>query len=80
MDERSNRPNVGLLAAAIFIAVLAAYLIGFYACGRNAIATIGPRSIRVHVYPYKWQADLFRPLARAESLLVGQEVDTAYRN
>jgi len=80
MNDAPSRPNVGLIAAAILIALLAAYLIGYFAAGRNGVATIGPRSVRLHIYQHRWQADLFRPLARVESVLVGQEVDTAFRN
>jgi len=80
MNDASSRPNVGLIAAAILIALLLSYPVGYYGAGRNGIASFGPRTMRVHVYPHKWQADIFRRLSRVESILVGEEVDTTYGN
>ena len=80
MEDTPNRPNGGLIAGAIVFAFLGAYLLGYFAFGTNGIATIGPRTVRVHIYRHKWQADIFRPVARVEAVFIGQDVDTAYRN
>ena len=80
MDDAPSRPNGGLIASAILVVLLAAYLIAYFALRLDGISSIGPRPIRLHVYQHKWQADLFRPAARVEALFVGHDVETGHRN
>ena len=80
MDDTRSRPNVGLIASAIVVGLLALYVIGYFALGTAGSATIGPRVIRYRIYQYKWQAELYWPLTRVESAIVGQKIETAFRN
>ena len=80
MSEIRSRANVGLIATAIVVGLLAIYGIGFFTLGTVGSTMIGPRALRLRIYDYRWQAELFRPLTRVESAIVGQETETASRN
>jgi hypothetical protein len=79
MSDNRYRPFAGLIACAVIVVLLALYVIGFFALGEDATAFIGARQFRVRVYPYQWQATIFRPLASLESIFAGEEIDTAHR-
>jgi hypothetical protein len=79
MDD-SRRHGLHAIAV-IVVALLAATLYGvaYIAIGTAATATIGPQRLNVRVYSYEWQECLFRPAAKVESVLSGQEMETAHR-
>jgi hypothetical protein len=79
-DDTRSRLSVGWTAGAIVVCLLALYVLGFFVLGTVGSTMIGPRSLRLRIYHYRWQAVLFRPLTRLESALTGQEVETASRN
>lgn len=62
-----------LALIAIAVVPIAAYSIGYYACGR-------PMNLKhdrtMRIYSFEWQARIFSPLARMESWLTGWEVRT----
>jgi biotin transporter BioY len=80
MDESRSKSLAALLACAIIVGLLAVYVIGFFALSTVGIANLGPRRLRLRVYSHAWAAAAFRPLARVEGMLIGQETESAYRN
>jgi hypothetical protein len=78
-DARSHLLG-GLIAGAIIIVLLAAYVVGFFTMSRVGTATNGAHTVRFHIFQSKWQAELFRPAAKVESLLDGRDFDTAYKS
>jgi hypothetical protein len=79
MDDTRSRSLAGLLAIAIIVGLLSLYVVGFFALGTVGSANLGPRTLRLRVYPHAWEAAVFRPLARVEGMLIGQETESAYR-
>ena len=75
MERTRNPASSPLIVAIILVAVLAAYVSAYYLMG--TVGSAGAQ--RLHVYPTQWQATLFTPAAKVESLLLGREVGTAYR-
>ena len=80
MKDSRSQPIVGFIAGAVVVGLLALYVIGFFALGDDATAAIGASTLRVRVYPDEWQATFFRPMAKVQSVFVGQEIDTAFRD
>lgn len=79
MDESRSRRHAGLLACAIIVGLVALYVAGFFGLGTVGSANLGPRMLRLRVYPHAWEAAVFRPLAKVEGMLIGQETESAYR-
>ena len=79
MDENRRPSLIPLVVIVVALLVPTLYGVAYIAIGTAATATIGPRSFNVRVYSYEWQELLFRPAARVESALSGQEIETAYR-
>ena len=75
MEDSRRSASIGLIVGAILLCLLAAYVIGYFALGESGYF-VGTRPARARIYSYEWQADLFRPAARVETLLVGQAVET----
>lgn len=80
MSGTRSQPNAGLIASAIVFGLVVIYVIGFFTLGTVGSTIIGPRVLRLRIYQYRWQAELFRPLTLVESALVGQETEAASRN
>lgn len=74
-QQRGSPLLVPLIVAAVLFGLLALYVTGYYAMGKVSSGV----GIRFHVYPMKWQADLYAPAAHLESLLIGSEVVTAFK-
>ena len=79
-DDSRSRRQAALLACAIIVGLLGLYVAGFFALSTVGTANLGPRMLRLRVYSHAWEAAVFRPLARVEGMLIGQETESAYRN
>ena len=80
MDDSRSRTFAGLMACAIIVGLLSLYVVGFFALGTVGTANLGPRILRLRVYSHPWEATIFRPLAKLEGIILGQETESAYRN
>ncbi|HUE70723.1 MAG TPA: hypothetical protein VMP01_07515 [Pirellulaceae bacterium] len=74
MGNSNNRAEWPVYAALVLLAAAAAYVGGYYAMGTHVPALNGASLLRV--YPAKWQATVFVPAAKLESVLRGIEVET----
>jgi hypothetical protein len=74
MDDARTRINAPAVALAILAGLLAVYVMSYYLLGKSGLMG----GLQVRVYQSKWQADLYIPAAKVESLLVGHEVGTAH--
>src|SRR5688572_5117654 len=77
LNERRSPATVALVALAFVAILLAVVALAYFKLSDVGHANLGTRVINVRVYNHKWQADLFRPLARIESMFVGREIETA---
>lgn len=89
MDERSKKGGTslatGLTVLLILLVAVGAYVGGYFALSTQErimapLQKIGePRReyIRARVFTHYWQARLFAPAARVESLIRGEPVETS---
>lgn len=73
--NQNCRSFVPIAAAAIMLAVcLTAYIAGYFAA-TDGVGTLPPTGEQVRVFNYEWQAQLFAPAAKVESVFAGREVN-----
>jgi len=87
MDERRSSWLVPVLVAVIALVAGTSYIVGYFALGEHALATVvapsAGQSVAANaparIFPSKWQAMLFTPAAKIESAITGEEVDVGWR-
>lgn len=75
MDEPRSKLAVPAFVIATLLVLFGSYTGGYFAATRG-VGHSGPR--RVRVFHAEWQARLFSPAVRIESLCVGEEVHEAW--
>ena len=69
-------PIVAALTGLIVLATLGLYVWGYFAMGETFHVETHRDHFVSRVYSEKWQAQLFRPASKIDSLVTGEEVRT----
>lgn len=84
MDGKLTHWLPALAIAVFLLAATLSYVVSYFALGQHAIATaVGsvngsttPASAPARIYSSKWEAMLFSPGAKIESLITGEDIAT----
>ena len=84
MDARRSNWLPTLTVVVFLLAAVLSYVVGYFALGQHAMATaVGsvngsttPANAPARIYSSKWEAMLFSPGARIESVITGDDIAT----
>ena len=77
MEDSRSRLAVPAFVITTLLVLFGSYTGGFFAATRG-VGHTGPMRQRVRVFHAEWQAHLFAPGVKIESLIVGEQVHEAW--
>jgi len=78
MDAKTTKTMGPLFAVLLLSVAVSLYLVGYSVLGEKSdwIFEQGPGTLRIRAYSHQWEAGVYRPMARLESLWTKTEVTT----
>ena len=84
MDAKRSNWLPAFTVVVFLLAAVLSYIVGYFALGQYAMATAvsplngstTPKSAPARIYSSKWEAMIFNPGARIESVITGEDIAT----